>query len=129
MTGRQSSARHILFLWKTNLIPDGEASSRRPPGVSRGLTVSPIGSGPFAQCPEWPPSLPAPPWKVEHHLSHTLPGRGEVHQQASLAVKCRLIFTLSPSLDQTLSYMASEGLGMGTAVTWRCHSAQTDQRY
>ena len=77
MSGGQSSSRHILFLWKTNLIPAGEASSRHPPGVSRGLTVSPIVSGPCAQCPEWPPSLPVPPWKVEFHLSHTLLSRGE----------------------------------------------------
>lgn len=77
MTGGPSSYRHILFLWKTNLIPDGEASSRHPLGVSGGLSVSPIGSAPFAQCPEWPPSLPAPPWKVEFHLNHTLPFQGE----------------------------------------------------
>lgn len=43
MTGGQSSYGHILFLWKTNLIPDGEASSRHPLGVSRGLDVSTTG--------------------------------------------------------------------------------------
>lgn len=43
MMGGQSSCHHILFLWKTNLIPDGGASNRHPLGVSRGLNVSPIG--------------------------------------------------------------------------------------
>jgi hypothetical protein len=130
MTGGSSSYRHILFLWKTNLIPDCEASSRHPLGDPGGPQCQPHRVRPL--CPvSRVATLPAtPPWKVvEFHLNHTLPSQEKLHRRASLPVKGRLIFILSPSLDQTMSHMASVGLGMGTAITWRCHSAQTSQRY
>lgn len=120
MPGGQSSSRRILFLWKTNLIPDGEASSRYPLGVSRGLSVSPVGSGPFAQCPECLPSLPAPPWKVELRFSHALPFQGEATSVGLPPSETQADFYPRPKLGPDYVPHGLSGSGVRTAVTWGC---------
>lgn len=129
MPGGQSSSRRILFLWKTNLIPDGEASSRYPLGVSGGLSVSPIGSGPFAQCPQWLPSLPAPPWKVELRFSHALPSQGEATSVGLPPSETQADFYPQPKLGPDNVPHGLSGPGVRAAVTWGCHSGQTGQSH